>query len=152
MEKDIVKHLNYYYYGMMFLAVAAVTGIYFLMTKGLVLPIDLNSSMGMTIQYIVILDALITIPLGLYLFKRKCTGMATIQDEELQKNAYIRAGKCRIIMVSNTMVLGMVAYYLLGGYQSMLWIAAISAIGWYFTKPLEKKVYLELHATENDQY
>ena len=51
----------------------------------------------------------------------------------MQADAYVKAATSRIVTVSNAMVFGIAAYYLLGGYQSMLWVAAISAIGWYFT-------------------
>ena len=152
MEKDIVKRLNYYYYAMMLLAVLAATAIYFSLVKGLIAPVDRTSTLGMVIQYFVILDALITVPIGLFLFRRYSLKIAKMEDETAQAEAYLKAGKLRIIAVSNAMVFGIVAYYLLGGYQSMLWVAAIAAIGWYLTKPTEQKVYIELHASENDRY
>lgn len=152
MEREIVKRLNYCYYAMMLLAVLAATAIYFLLVKGMIAPVDRNSTWGMVIQYFVILDALVTIPTGLYLFRRRSLKIAKIEDETMQADAYVKAATSRIVTVSNTMVFGIAAYYLLGGYQSMLWVAAISAIGWYFTKPTEQKVRLELHASENDQY
>jgi hypothetical protein len=38
----------------------------------------------------------------------------------------------------------------MGAYRSMLWVAAIAAIGWYFTKPTEGKMQQELlPPTEN---
>jgi hypothetical protein len=39
----------------------------------------------------------------------------------------------------------------MGAYKSMLWVAAIGAIGWYFTKPTERKMQLELSPSE-EQY
>ena len=53
--------------------------------------------------------------------------------------------------VSFSMLTGIAGYYLLGGYQSMIWIAAIAAIAWYFTKPTERKIELEL-LPDDDSY
>jgi hypothetical protein len=39
----------------------------------------------------------------------------------------------------------------MGAYQSMLWVAAVSAIGWYFTKPSERKMELELQTQDPNQ-
>ena len=73
MEHQIAKHLNWYYYGMMVLAIIAATLPSYLISKELLIPIDSMSTLGKTIQYVVIFDALITIPFGLYGFKRACT-------------------------------------------------------------------------------
>lgn len=150
MEQKIAKHLNWYYYGMMILAVIAATIMYLLIMKGVVLPIDPLSTAGRVTQYVVIFDALLTIPLGLYGFKKACTRLlkslspkAPALTEEVY-DKYQRYAIARILLVSNSMVLGIVAFYWLGCYQSMLWIAAIGAIGWYFTKPTARKVQLEL--------
>lgn len=150
MEQKIAKHLNWYYYGMMILAVVAATIMYLLIVKGIVLPIDPLSTVGKVTQYVVIFDALLTIPLGLYGFKRACSHLLqslspdtpTLTEEVYEK--YQRYAIARILLVSNSMVLGIAAFYWLGCYQSMLWIAAIGAIGWYFTKPTARKVQLEL--------
>lgn len=146
----IAKHLNVYYYGMMILAVIAATVMYLLIVKGIVLPIAPLSTTGKVIQYVVIFDALLTIPLGLYGFKKGCTRLLKSLSPETAALTEDIYGKyqsyaiARILLVSNSMVLGIVAFYWLGCYQSMLWIAAIGAIGWYFTKPTGRKVQLEL--------
>lgn len=150
MEQTIAKHLNWYYYGMMVLAVLAATLMYFLIMKALVIPIDWQSTTGQVIQYIVIFDLLITVPCGLYGFKKACNRLLkdvspdnpVLTDEIYRK--YQTYSAWRIVLVSNTMVVGIVAFYLLGCYQSMLWIAAIGAIGWYFTKPTARKIQIEL--------
>jgi hypothetical protein len=49
------------------------------------------------------------------------------------------------------MILGIAAFYLMGAYQSMLWITAVSAIGWYFTKPSEAKLQAELLPKDSNQ-
>ena len=149
--KQTVKKLNWFYYGIMALTVLAAGVAYLLIVKQVVAPIDPLSHLGHILQYIIILDALLTIPLGLWLHKRQCTKIAKIEDKTAQEQAYYKSALCRIIMVSNTMLFAFPAYYLFGAYMSMLWIAAIAAIGWYFTKPTERKMELELTPQE-EQY
>ena len=151
MEKKIIKSLNLYYYGVLILTLLSGTSAYFLIMKDLVQAIDPMSTIGQVMQYAVIVDALLTIPAGLYLCKRKCTKLAELADEEQKLMGYKRVATLRILLVSNTMVLGIAAFYLMGGYQSMLWITAVSAIGWYFTKPSERKMELELQAKDPNQ-
>ena len=150
MEK-IIKSLNLYYYGVLILTLLSGTASYFLIMKDIVLPIDSMSTLGQVLQYIVIFDALLTIPAGLYLCKRQCAKLAQLTDETAQYNGYKKAATWRILLVSNTMIWGIVAFYLMGAYQSMLWVTAVSAIGWYFTKPSERKMQLELQPQQPDQ-
>ncbi len=150
-NKQLVKRLNGYYYGMLALTVLAATISYLLIMKDIVLPIDPMSKVGQAIQYIVIIDAIVTIPLGLWLHKRVCKRLSAMEDSEERTVAYYRSARRRILLVSNAMVWGIAAFYLMAGYQSMLWLAAIAAIGWYFTKPTEKKMFMEL-LPEQEQY
>ena len=151
MEKNIIKSLNLYYYGVLILTLISGTLAYFLIMKDFVQPIDPMSTLGQVLQYVIIFDALLTIPTGLYLCKRQCTKLAELADEKQKLASYKRAATLRIVLVSNTMVFGIAAFYLMGAYQSMLWITAVSAIGWYFTKPSEAKLQAELQAPQNDQ-
>ena len=151
MEKKIIKSLNLYYYGVLILTLISGTFAYFLIMKDFVQAIDPMSTIGQVMQYAVIVDALLTIPAGLYLCKRKCTKLAELADEEQKLMGYKRVATLRILLVSNTMVLGIAAFYLMGAYQSMLWITAVSAIGWYFTKPSERKMELELQPKDTNQ-
>ena len=151
MEQKIIRTLNVYYYGIMALTLLAGTLAYFLIMKDYVQPIDSLSALGQAIQYIVIFDALVTIPLGLYLCKKQCTKLGQLDNEEEKKQGYKKAASLRIVLVSNTMVFAIAAFYLMGAYQSMLWVAAVSAIGWYFTKPSERKMELELQPKDPTQ-
>ena len=144
MEQKIIRTLNVYYYGIMVLTLLSGTLAYFLIMKDYVSPIDSLSTLGQVIQYIVIFDALVTIPLGLYLCKKQCTKLSVLKNEEHKLIGYKNAATARILLVSNTMVFAIAAFYLMGAYQSMLWGAAVSAIGWYFTKPSARKMELEL--------
>ena len=151
MEKNIIKSLNLYYYGALILTLIAGTLAYFLIIKDIVLPIDPMSTLGQVLQYAVIFDALLTIPAGLYLCKRQCAKLAELTDEEQKLVGYKKAATLRILLVSNTMIWGIAAFYLMGAYQSMLWITAVSAIGWYFTKPSEAKLQAELQPKDPNQ-
>lgn len=135
----VVRHLNYYYYGVMALTLIAMTVMYYAWTKQLYTPINRDSALGMAVQYFIIFDALITIPLGLYLIKWR-------KPSTLEK--YQKLASARILLVSNAMPLGIIAYFWManeqGCYMSMFWVAAISAIAWFFTKPTLGKVDKEM--------
>lgn len=151
MEQKIIRTLNVYYYGIMALTLMAGTLAYFLIMKDYVTHIDSLSTLGQTIQYIIIFDALITIPLGLYLCKKQCTKLSALENEAEKLQGYQKAAALRILLVGNTMVFAIAAFYLMGAYQSMLWVAAVSAIGWYFTKPSVRKMELELQPKDPNQ-
>ena len=151
MENKVIRTLNVYYYGVMVIALIAAVLMYYLQIKGICPTIDSLSSVGQIIQYIVIFYALITIPGGLYLCKQKCKKLSQIPDGDDKLIGYQKAALLRILLVSGSMTLGIVAFYLMGGYQSMLWIAAISAIGWYFTKPSLRKMELELQPEDPNE-
>jgi Zn-dependent membrane protease YugP len=152
MESKIVKHLNWYYYAMLVLTLLAGTISYYLIIKEIIQPINPMTTIGQVIQYFVILDAIITVPLGLYGFKRICDKLRTLENEEIKYKQYQKWAAWRIVLVSNAMIFAISAFYLLGAYQSMLWIAAISAIGWYFTKPTPGKMLQELRPkSENEE-
>lgn len=152
MESKIVKSLNWYYYAMLVLTLLAGTISYYLIIKDIIQPINPMTTIGQVIQYFVILDAIITVPLGLYGFKRICDKLRTLENEEIKYKQYQKWAAWRIVLVSNAMIFAISAFYLLGAYQSMLWIAAISAIGWYFTKPTQGKMLQELRPkSENEE-
>ena len=151
MEHKILRTLNVYYYGIMAVTLLVGTIAYFLVMKDYVQPIDSLSTLGQTIQYIIIFDALLTIPMGLYLCKKQCSKLSVLENEEEKQLGYKKAARMRILLVSNTMVFAIAAFYLMGAYQSMLWVAAVSAIGWYFTKPSARKMELELQPIDSTQ-
>ena len=143
-EKQLIRSLNWAYYAMMIISLVALTGMYYGLLNDWYKPIDKQSTLGVVIQYIVIFDALITIPGGLYGFKRLCEPLQTMEDRAEQLKRYRKIALWRIVLVSSAMPLGIIAFYWLGAYKSMLWVAAIAAIAWYFTKPSEAKMEIEL--------
>ena len=133
--ETVIKKLNLIYYSQMVIALIVLSAMYYAFSKGLYEPLDKMSSLGQTVQYIIIIDALISIPLGLYLVK-------FFKPQTLEK--YFKCAGARILLASNTMPLGIFAYYWMGCYQSMLWVAAIAAIAWYFAKPTLGKMEQEM--------
>ena len=133
--EQVVKKLNWIYYSQMAIALIVLTAMYYAFSKGLYEPLDTMSTLGKTVQYVIILDALITIPLGLYLVK-------LFKPQTPQ--AYFKTAGARILLVSNAMPLGIFAFYWMGSYRSMLWIAAVAAVAWYFSKPTLRKAELEM--------
>lgn len=132
---EVVRKLNWYYYGVMIVTLIALTAMYYLYMNQYFTPLDKNSQMGMIVQYFIIFDALISIPLGLYLIKWR-------KPDTLEK--YQKLAITRILLVSNTMPLGIIAYFWMDAYMSMFWVAAVAAIGWFFTKPTLGKVEKEM--------
>ena len=133
--EQVVRKLNWIYYGQMVIALLVLSAMYYAFSKGLYEPLDTLSHTGIILQYIVIIDALVTIPFGLYLVK--------LFKPQTDK-AYFKLAATRILLVSNAMPLGIFAFYYMGAYRSMLWVAAIAAIAWYFTKPTIGKMEQEM--------
>ena len=67
--EQVVKKLNWIYYSQMVIALIVLTVMYYMLSKGMYEPLDYLSRKGVIVQYFIIADALITIPLGLYLVK-----------------------------------------------------------------------------------
>lgn len=141
-EKDVIKNLNWCYYGIMVFTLILLTVSYYAFFKGLYEPLDPQGELGCIVQYVVIIMALVTIPGGLYIIK-------FFKPKTLEK--YQQLATIRISTVSSTMPLGIVAYYWMGCYQSMLWVAAIAAIAWYFSKPTLGKLQQEMKPEDPGQ-
>ena len=144
MEKQVNRILNVFYYGCYVLAVVAAGVMFWLVRKQGMEPIDVMSAAGKAVQYVVIVYTVGSVAGGLYLFKRMTDKMRRIDDKEEQLRRYRQWGIVRIVLIGTGVTLGIVAFYLLGGYTSMIWCAAISAIGLYFCKPTLRKMELEL--------
>ncbi|MBQ2540031.1 MAG: hypothetical protein II551_00115 [Paludibacteraceae bacterium] len=133
--EQIVRKLNWIYYGQMVIAMIVLTTMYYMHMHGLYEPLDKMSGLGQAVQYIIIFDALVTIPLGLYLIKLFHPKTETM---------YFKCAAARILLVSNTLPLGIAAFYWMDCYRSMIWVAAIAAIAWYFSKPTIGKAEQEM--------
>ena len=124
--EQVVRKLNWIYYGQMFITCLVWAVMAYAFSHGMYEPLDVFSKAGMAVQYFIIIDALVTIPLGLYLVK-----FFKPQTDE----KYFKLAGLRILLVSNAMPLGVLAFYWMGGYKSMIWVAAIAAIAMCFSKP-----------------
>ena len=135
MEEKIIRHLNWIYYGVMIAAIVAYTVMYYVVSKGFLEFYDPNSSLGQALQFVIIITALMCIPFGLYLIKWK-------KPKTLEE--YERLASIRILVVGGIMIPAILIYFLLGCYRPMIWVAAISAVAWYFTKPTLGKLEQEM--------
>jgi len=133
--EQVIKKLNVLYYGQMVFACMIWGVMVYAFQHGLYEPLDIYSRSGIAVQYCIIIDALVSIPLGLYLVK---------MCKPATDRAYFKLAAARILLVSNAMPLGIFAFYWMGGYRSMLWVAAIAAIALCFAKPTRGKMEQEM--------
>ena len=134
-EQKVIRELNLWYYGIMVFTLLILGTMYYLTAQADFEPMDTMSTVGMILQYAAILTTLIAIPLGLYLIKWR-------KPQTLDQ--YKELATTRIILCGLPMSMNIAFYYLFGCYQSMMWIAAISAIAWYFSKPTLGKLEQEM--------
>lgn len=163
MEKKVVRTLNVYYYGIMVLSLLACILTNILIKEGHISFIDMSSELGKNVQVAIMIDALLTIPSGLYLCKRKCTQLSILTDENEKLMGYLKAARMRILLVSNTMFFALIANCVLvqitdtvdvssgPKITSMMAVAAMSAIAWYFTKPSVDKLQYELQPKDPNE-
>ena len=142
MEEKIIRKLNWYYYGVMVFTLIILSAMYYLTSQPDFEPYSPNGTLGMTIQYTVILLALIGIPAGLYAVK-------FFKPDTYEK--YESAAAFRIMVVGLIMPLAICAFYLFGGYKPMMWIAAMAAVSWLFTKPTLGKMEQEMKPQEPNE-
>lgn len=109
-----------------------------------------NSTTGMYLQYGIILYTLAAIPGALYWFKRKCATIAKIEDEAERYDTYYTYACMRVGIIAMALPLSLFGYMALGAYKPMLWMAAIAAIAFVFTKPSAAKTEEELRPQDED--
>ena len=134
-EQKIIRALNGWYYGVMVFTLIVLGGMYYLTSLPDFEPLDTMSQIGMILQYVAIFTTLIAIPLGLYLIKWR-------KPQTL--DLYKELATARILLCGLPMSMNIAFFYLFGGYRSMMWIAAIAAIAWYFSKPTLGKMEQEM--------
>ncbi|MCM1034610.1 MAG: hypothetical protein NC038_03155 [Paludibacter sp.] len=143
MEDKLARKLNWLYYGFYVLSCLVATLFWYLITRRQLLAIDPQSVVGNVVQYVVICYVIASVPGCLYAFKRICEKIKCLPDD-VKYRAYYKWAVVRICLIGLGIVLGIVAFYILGAYQSMIWCAAIAALGLYFCKPTPRKIQLEL--------
>lgn len=105
---------------------------------------------GLIIQYLAIIYTLAVIPGVLYWMKRSCAKIAKIEDESLKYDTYYTYASLRMILIAVGSLISFFAYFLLGGHQPMLWLAAIGAVALVFTKPTPGKAEAELRREDEN--
>ncbi len=144
MEEKTAKKLNWYYYGCYVLAVLVATLLWYLVTRQKMQSFNPQSTVGNVIQYIAIAYTLLSIPAGLYGFKCVCNRIKK-WEEQPKFRAYYKWAVLRIVVIGLGLLFNISAFYILQGYRSMLWCAAISAVALFFCKPVPRKIQLELN-------
>lgn len=134
-ENQIIRTLNWYYYGVMVFTLIILGVMYYLTSQPDFEPINPMEQLGMILQYAAIGATLVAIPFGLYMVK-------LFKPDTLAKYQEIATG--RILAVGLTMPMNIAFFYLLGTYRPMMWLAAMSAIAWFFTKPTLGKLEQEM--------
>jgi hypothetical protein len=142
MEEKVIKALNWTYYGIMLFTLIILGVMYYLTSMPDFEPVNPMEEVGKILQYAAIGMTLLAIPLGLYLVKWK-------KPDTLDK--YKEVATLRIALVGSTMPMNIAMFYLLGGYKPMMWLAAMSAIAWYFTKPTLGKMEQEMKPKDPDE-
>lgn len=135
MEERIIRHLNWFYYGVMVFTLFILGFFYYLTSQPGFVPVNTMDFLGMILQYIAIGVTLVAIPFGLYMVK-------LFKPDTLDKYREVALG--RIVIIGFTMPMNIAFFYLLGGYKPLMWLAAMSAIAWYFTKPTLGKMEEEM--------
>ncbi len=134
-ENQVNRSLNWCYYGVMVLTLTILGVMYYLSSQPDFEPINPMESLGVILQYVAMGVTLVIIPLGLYLVK-------WAKPMTLEK--YRDVAMARILAVGLTMPMNIALFYFLGAHRPMMWLAAISAIAWYFTKPTLAKMEQEM--------
>lgn len=144
--------LNFVYYGVMALycAVVVVFGYLYRPTAENGLLFAPLSPIGQTLQYIGIGYLLLSVPGALFGFKQIMKKVSKIEDEATREKKYLSYAILRICLIGTGGLLNICLFYILGGYMSMLWCAAISLVAQYFCKPTEKKIFMEMNDVRED--
>ncbi len=143
MEDKLAKRLMKWYYAMLAVALLAAGAMYYLISNQSVPTFAPLTFVGQVIQYVVIGYVIVTVPGALAYTKYVCNKVKRA-EEDTRFSRYYTAARLRIVLIGMGVSLGIVAFYLLEGNQSMLLCGGIAAIGLIFCKPNARKIQLEL--------
>ena len=143
--KRTLGKLTLVYYLMYVVAILAIACGYYIMKSDFI--IDVKSPTGVTLQSIFILYIMASVPAAMYFFNRMTKKWRLIEDEDEKLKQYAKWSIIRIVAVGLGLFVGVVLYYLMQS-QSMLFCAAIAAIGLFFCKPAEGKIINDLDLDE----
>lgn len=145
--KKTLKLLRLTYYSVYLTAIIAAFSGYTILKNGL--TIDPKSDIGVTLQSILIIFIIGSIPLTLATFNRMTKKWAELNNIDEKIIKYRRAGIIRIIIIGLGLILGVVFFYVMQS-QSMIFIAGIAAVALFFCKPSENKIIIDLKLEESE--
>ena len=145
--KKTLKLLRLTYYSVYLTAIIAAFSGYTILKNGL--TIDPKSDTGVTLQSILIIFIIGSIPLTLATFNRMTKKWAELNNIDEKIIKYRRAGIIRIIIIGLGLILGVVFFYVMQS-QSMISIAGIAAVALFFCKPSENKIIIDLKLEESE--
>lgn len=143
--KKTLGYIRFTFYTVYAAAIILAFAGYYILKNGI--SIDPQSEMGVTLQSILILLIIGSIPLTLATFNRMTKKWAAIEDSEQKILKYRQASIIRIIIIGLGLLVGIVFYYIMQS-QSMLFSAGIAAIALFFCKPSESKILIDLNLDE----
>ena len=143
--KTVLRKITIAYYLVYIAAIVAASSGFAILKSGI--SIDPTTDLGIAINSILIIFIIGSVPLTLWIFNVNAKKWAKLDslDEKLQK--YQKAAFIRLLVIGAGLVLGVIFYYILG-LESMIFSAAIAAIGVFFCKPTEAKITTELELDE----
>lgn len=143
--KKVLRNIQILYYIVYGAAIAAAASGYALMNANV--HIDPQSELGITLNTLLIILIIGSVPLSLWLFNLKTKKWAQLTDVNEKFQKYQKGALIRLSVMGLGLVLGVIFFYILG-IQSMIFCAGISAIGVFFCKPAEVKIVAELQLEE----
>ena len=143
---NIRKQINIVYYAlyMMYVLLVVIFG-FLLKDSPNMLQFDPLIQPGQSIAYVVILYVIASIPGALWWFKKQMKKVSKMEDEAAKQAKYLSCAVVRVAVIGLGAVMAIVAFYLLGTYQPMLWCAGIAVLAQFFCKPSDRKIYLEMN-------
>ena len=143
---NIRKQINIVYYALYVMYVLLVVIFGFLLKDSPnMLQFDPLIQPGQSIAYVVILYVIASIPGALWWFKKQMKKVSKMEDEAAKQAKYLSCAVVRVAVIGLGAVMAIVAFYLLGTYQPMLWCAGIAVLAQFFCKPSDRKIYLEMN-------
>ena len=143
---NIRKQINIVYYALYVMYVLLVVIFGFLLKDSPnMLQFDPLIQPGQSIAYVVILYVIASIPGALWWFKKQMKKVSQMEDEAAKQAKYLSCAVVRVAVIGLGAVMAIVAFYLLGTYQPMLWCAGIAVLAQFFCKPSDRKIYLEMN-------
>lgn len=146
--KKVLRNITFAYYAVYIAAIAAASAGYSILKSGI--GIDPNSETGIAINSILIILIIGAVPVSLWYFNVLTKKWAKLESEELKLQKYQKAALIRLVVLGLALVLGVIFYYILG-IQSMIFSAAIAAVGVFFCKPSEQKISTELELDQTPE-